>query len=218
MKITPIEIRKYEFNKTFRGYDTEEVRYFLEMLADELESLNREKLELETELEQSKSRLQEYKQIEKSMQDALIVAKETSDKSLANSRKEAKLIIADAQAKADRIIEEAHGEASQIRQDISQLRIKRDSLLVKIKNILTSELELLEAMEEADDNGEDIELEEREKPLFDIEDFEKEMASLDRDLFDDVESGPEDEVADEEYADEEEEIDFTVDDNTEESK
>lgn len=218
MKITPIEIRKYEFNKTFRGYDTEEVRYFLEMLADELESLNREKLELETELEQSKSRLQEYKQIEKSMQDALIVAKETSDKSLANSRKEAKLIIADAQAKADRIIEEAHEEASQIRQDISQLRIKRDSLLVKIKNILTSELELLEAMEEADDNGEDIELEEREEPLFDIEDFEKEMASLDRDLFDDVESGPEDEVADEDYADEEEEIDFTVDDDTEESR
>lgn len=218
MKITPIEIRKYEFNKTFRGYDTEEVRYFLEMLADELESLNREKLELETELEQSKSRLQEYKQIEKSMQDALIVAKETSDKSLANSRKEAKLIIADAQAKADRIIEEAHEEASQIRQDISQLRIKRDSLLVKIKNILTSELELLEAMEEADDNGEDIELEEREEPLFDIEDFEKEMASLDRDLFDDVESGPEDEVADEDYTDEEEEIDFTVDDDTEESR
>jgi len=218
VKITPIEIRKYEFNKTFRGYDTEEVRYFLEMLADELESLNREKLELETELEQSKSRLQEYKQIEKSMQDALIVAKETSDKSLANSRKEAKLIIADAQAKADRIIEEAHEEASQIRQDISQLRIKRDSLLVKIKNILTSELELLEAMEEADDNGEDIELEEREEPLFDIEDFEKEMASLDRDLFDDVESGPEDEVADEDYADEEEEIDFTVDDDTEESR
>ncbi len=217
MKITPIEIRKYEFKKTLRGYDTEEVRYFLEMLADELEALNREKLELETDLEQSRSRLQEYKQIEKSMQDALIVAKETSDKSLANSRKEAKLIIADAQAKADRIVEEAQDEASKIRQDITRLRIKRDSFLVKIKNILNSELELLEAMEEADDELEEMNREAREESQFNVDDFEREMASLDRELFDDVESGPEDEP-EEASLDEEEEVDFSVGDDADKSQ
>ena len=165
MKITPIEIRKYEFKKVFRGYDADEVRYFLEMVADELEAVNREKLELESRVERFDSELSEYRQIEKSMQDALVVAKETSDKSLANARKEADLIIGDAEAKADRIIEDARKEASRIQSEITRLKMERDAFLVKIKNLLRSEMELLATVDELD---EDIE-EEFEEGVVDFE-------------------------------------------------
>jgi len=204
VKVTPIEIRKYEFKKTFRGYDPDEVRYFLEMMADEMEALNREKISLEQKVNQYDKQLEEYRQIEKSMQNALIVAKETSDKSLANTRKESKLIIADAEARADRIVENARKEASKIQQEITRLKIQRDTFVVKIKNLLRSELELLEAMDEVKEIEEmefdDVETEEDE---FDVESMKKEMRDLDEELYKDI-----DEEADEAI---EEDVDFTID-------
>ncbi len=39
MKITPLEIKRQEFKKTMRGYDTIEVETFLEMVSNEMEEL-----------------------------------------------------------------------------------------------------------------------------------------------------------------------------------
>ncbi|MCF7804077.1 MAG: DivIVA domain-containing protein [Candidatus Marinimicrobia bacterium] len=205
MKITPIEIRKYEFKKTFRGYDPDEVRYFLEMMADEMEALNREKISLEQKVQQYDEQLNEYRQIEKSMQNALIVAKETSDKSLANTKKESKLIIADAEARADRIVEQARKEASKIQQEITRLKIQRDTFIVKIKNLLRSELELLEAMDEVEDIDEmDFdEIEDDEE--FDAENMKKEMRELDEELYKDIDEEDIEDLDDDE-------VDITIDD------
>jgi len=184
MKIAPVEIRKYEFKKVLRGYDPDEVRYFLEMIADELEALNREKSELETKVKSHQEKLQEYRQIEKSMQDALIVAKETSDRSMANTKKESKLIIADAEAKADRIVEGARKESSKIRQDIEKLRMQKDSFIVKIKNILRSEFELIDALDKSDTKFEDVDLDTLEdEDSFDINRLKQEINRLDEDIY-----------------------------------
>ena len=183
MKIAPVEIRKYEFKKVLRGYDPDEVRYFLEMIADELEALNREKSELEAKVKSHQEKLQEYKQIEKSMQDALIVAKETSDRSISNTKKESKLIIADAEAKADRIVEGARKEASKIRQDIEKLHMQKDSFIVKIKNILRSEFELIDALDKSDTKFEEIDLDTLEdEDSFDIDRLKEEINRLDEDI------------------------------------
>jgi len=191
VKISPIELRKYEFKKTLRGYDPDEVRYFLEMVADELEALNREKNEMEAQHEQDRKKLEEYRQIEKSMQDALIVAKETSDKSLATSKKESKLIIADAEAKADRIVENARKEAGRIEQEIAHLRIQRDAFIVKLKNLLRSEFELLDALSEKDEDLRDIEFEDIGGDQFDVDRLKEEIRKLNNDIYEGVEDAEE---------------------------
>jgi len=183
MKITPIEIRKYEFKKVMRGYDVDEVRYFLEMVADELEAINREKLDLESKAERYDTELHDYRQIEKSMQDALIVAKETSDKSIQNARKEAELIIGDAEAKADRIVEDARKEAVRIQSDVTRLKMQRDAFLVKIKNLLRSEMELLHTVEEENEDVDDFETDELRYDY----DRSRHEEKLDQELFADSE-------------------------------
>jgi len=186
MKITPIEVRKYEFKRTLRGYDPDEVRYFLEMMADELEALNREKHEMEAKVQQSQSQLEEYRQIEKSMQDALIVAKETSDRSLANSKKESKLIIAEAEAKADRIIENAHKQANKIEQEITQLRVQREGFVVKLKYLLRAQSEILDAFNEAEEDLEDVKFEDIGGERFDVEKLKEEIRKLNNDIYEGV--------------------------------
>lgn len=186
MKITPIEVRKYEFKRTLRGYDPDEVRYFLEMMADELEALNREKHEMEAKVQQGQAQLEEYRQIEKSMQDALIVAKETSDRSLANSKKESKLIIAEAEAKADRIIENARKQTNKIEQEITQLRVQRDGFIVKLKYLLRSQSEILDAFNEVEDDLEDVEFEDIGGERFDVEKLKEEIRKLNNDIYEGV--------------------------------
>jgi cell division initiation protein len=118
------------------------------------------------------------------MQDALIVAKETSDRSMANTKKESKLIIADAEAKADRIVEGARKEASKIRQDIEKLRMQKDSFIVKIKNILRSEFELIDALDKSDTKFEDVDLDTLEdEDSFDIDRLKEEINRLDDDMY-----------------------------------
>ena len=38
MKLTPLEIRKMDFAKSLRGYNTDEVRAFLEIVAEQVEA------------------------------------------------------------------------------------------------------------------------------------------------------------------------------------
>ena len=46
MNISPLDIRKQEFARTLRGYDTDEVRAFLESIADEMANLQKNTEEL----------------------------------------------------------------------------------------------------------------------------------------------------------------------------
>ncbi len=42
MNISPLDIRKHEFKKSLRGYDTDEVTAFLDLISIEFENIIRE--------------------------------------------------------------------------------------------------------------------------------------------------------------------------------
>ena len=48
--ITPVEIQEKEFNKSFRGYDEEEVDMFLDLISLDLEKLIKENLNLKAQI------------------------------------------------------------------------------------------------------------------------------------------------------------------------
>ena len=51
MKITPLEIKRQQFKKGMRGYDTVEVETFLEMLSNEVEQLLKENKDMMAKIE-----------------------------------------------------------------------------------------------------------------------------------------------------------------------
>jgi len=166
LKLTPIDIRKWEFKKGMRGYDKYEVQAFLELAAEEFEKLQQDRREFEQKSKRLEKEIEEYRRVEKSLQDTLVSAKETTDRSMENSRKEAELIVGDAELHADKILEGARKKASNIEDEITRLTVLRDSFTVKLKSILSSQVELLDMfgdvnVEEkefrvADDKVEDI--------------------------------------------------------------
>jgi len=144
LKLTPIDIRKWEFKKGIRGYDKYEVQAFLELAAEEFEKLQQDRREFEQKSKRLEKEIEEYRRVEKSLQDTLVSAKETTDRSMENSRKEAELIVGDAELHADKILEGARKKASKIEDEITRLTVLRDSFAVKLKGILNSQVELLE--------------------------------------------------------------------------
>ncbi|HVN47291.1 MAG TPA: DivIVA domain-containing protein [Bacteroidota bacterium] len=151
MKITPLEIKRQQFKKTMRGFDVVEVETFLEMLSNEMEEwirLDREQKEKITALE---TQLADYKNIEKTLQQTLMQAQETSGKSIENSKREADLIVKEAEVKASQIVEKARLDFAKAKEEISTLKARKESVLSKLKILLSSELDLIRALAVDDD-------------------------------------------------------------------
>ena len=147
MKITPLEINKQEFKKSLRGYDPFEVDTFLEMVGKEYEKVleqndkyNKKIIELETELKK-------YKEVESTLKQTLMNVQQTSDKSLENIKKEADLIRKESELKANKMIEAAKRETQKLKDELITLQTQKQSLIARLRHILSSHLELLEVLE-----------------------------------------------------------------------
>ena len=147
MKLTPLDVRKQEFRRTMRGIDSEEVEAFLVMVADELELHIRDKNQLNDELIKLRTQLKDYQRVESTLRDTLVRAQSTVEDSRANSRREAEIIIHEAEIQADNIVKDAREELQSIRHEISLLRAQKDAIAKRLRYMLESQLEMLEVME-----------------------------------------------------------------------
>ena len=147
MKITPLDLRKQEFKKAFRGYDPEEVDAFLEIVAAEFEQTSKENASLREKIESLGTTLAEYRNLEKTLQDTLLTAQRATEVARTNSQREADLIVRDAQIRAEKIVDQARAQLNEIRQTIANLKMQRDSFLARLKALLNSQIELLETLE-----------------------------------------------------------------------
>jgi cell division initiation protein len=146
MKITPLEVKRQQFKKGMRGYDTVEVETFLEMLSNELEDLLRENKDLKDKIIELETQLCDYKNMEKTLQQTLMQAQEASGKSIENSRKEASLIVQEAEMKASQIVDKARLDFAHAKEEIATLKARKESILGRLKVLLKSELDLISAL------------------------------------------------------------------------
>ncbi len=121
MKLTPLDVRKQEFKRTMRGYDPEEVEAFLTMLADELELHIRDKNQMSDELIKLRTQLRDYQRVESTLRDTLVKAQNTVEDSRVNSRREAEIILHEAELQAENIIKDAREEFLSMRHEICLL-------------------------------------------------------------------------------------------------
>lgn len=147
MKLTPLEIRKQEFKRVMRGLDQEEVEAFLSMVADEFEHLIREKNQLNDELIKLRTQLRDYQQVEQTLRDTMLRAQNTVDESRANSRREAEIIIHEAELQAEHILKEAREDLMRLRQEVSLVKTQKESFARRLRHLLESQIELLQIME-----------------------------------------------------------------------
>ena len=164
--LTPVDIHNKEFSRSFRGFNQEEVDDFLDQVVNDYEMLYRDNHQMKKEIELCNKQLDQYHQLEKNLQDTLLVAQRTADEVVntanvrgeevrqaarqagENLKREAELyaekLKQDTERECKRKIEAA---AAQVRAAVAEYeRIVRErrQFVAKMRNRMQTELGLLE--------------------------------------------------------------------------
>jgi len=147
MKLTPLDIKKQEFKKGMRGYDTVEVDTFMDMVAGEFEELLKSQKEMRDRIVELEVQLRDYRQIEKTLQQTLLQAQETTARTYEAARKEAETIVREGEQKASKLVEQANTDLQRINNDVLQLLSRKESLIGRLRVLLSSELDLIKTLD-----------------------------------------------------------------------
>jgi cell division initiation protein len=143
MHITPLDIRKQPFRRTFHGFDSDAVNSFLEMVANEFEELVRQNSEYATRIKLLEEKCEGYAKIERMLNETLLTAQKITDEARVNAQKEAELIIKDATVRAGQQENEIRQRVMRLENDLASLKNQRDTFLARFKGLLTTQLNLL---------------------------------------------------------------------------
>lgn len=143
MALTPLDIHNKEFSRSFRGYDEDQVNEFLDQVIKDYEALIRENKELQNQLVTIQERLDHFANIEETLSKTIIVAQEAADEVKSNAKKEAQLIIKEAEKNADRIINESLAKSRKIAVEIEELKKQASIYRTRFRTLIEAQLELL---------------------------------------------------------------------------
>jgi cell division initiation protein len=144
MKITPLDIQQQQFKTRFRGFDVREVDAFLEQIAETVEGLQKKNEGLGEEVRRLDLEIQGYRKREETFKRALLNSQKVLDQMKDNARKSAELIVAEAEVKAEKILNKAHNRLAQLHEDIAELKRQRTQIEVQISSIIEAHSRLLE--------------------------------------------------------------------------
>ena len=122
----------------------DEVYAFLELVREEMEELLRENSSLKETISRLDSQLKDYKNMEASLKDTLMTAQQMVDDYKNNSRKEAELILREAEIKAEEMLRDAQERVVKIHEDIVDLKGIRRHFKEELKRLIQNHLQLIE--------------------------------------------------------------------------
>jgi len=150
MKISPMDIQKQSFGQTLRGYDKDEVKSYLNIVAEEVAAIQRERDNLEQEAQTLRALIDEHRQRETMLKNTLLTAQRMSDELKEAARKQAESVVKEAEIQSDRLLELAQARAHEVERGILDLRAHRTTIRTDIRALVTRLTTILDLQEEAE--------------------------------------------------------------------
>jgi cell division initiation protein len=151
--LTPIDITQREFPRRFRGLDPVEVKTFLEGVAEELQRLLKENALKDERIQRLEGEVQTYRERENELKTTLFATQRMTDQMKDKVRKEADLILKDAELKAEKLLERAHLMLAQFQGKIADLKRQKALFEARIRAAIQLHQELLTAEAAEDASG-----------------------------------------------------------------
>lgn len=114
--LTSHDVRAQEFQRTLRGYDTTQVDEFKQRMAEEIDRLVRDRVQLDERVKGMSEQLRSYRDRERAMNEALISAQQLRSETQLQMEREREISLREAQAEAERLLLEARTEAERMLQ------------------------------------------------------------------------------------------------------
>lgn len=145
-KFSADDIANQAFEKSFRGFDVQQVEEFLNGLAREWNYVMDEFKRLQLEVESQAKDLRDYRRRERSLVEALEMAKQVADEIRHQAERDAELVIARTELKAEKILIQAERRLGNIRSDIFEMQQQRTRLEAELRGTLHGHMKMLELM------------------------------------------------------------------------
>ena len=142
--ITPLDIENKRFSKkTLNGYDPEEVDEFLDDLTKDYAEIYKKVTENEKEVEDMRSKLEHYTQIETTLQNTLLMAQSAAEEVRNAAQKHAEQIVKEAENHAQHATQNIDIQIAEKRRELDDVSKQFDVYKAKMESLLISQLELL---------------------------------------------------------------------------
>ncbi|HVD78609.1 MAG TPA: DivIVA domain-containing protein [Vicinamibacteria bacterium] len=150
MKISPMDLQRQTFGQRLRGFDPAEVRTYLNIVAEEVAALQRERDGLDQEVQSLRALVDEHRQRETILKNTLLTAQRLSEEIREVARKQSQSVVKEAEIQADRLLELAQSRAQEVERGILDLRAHRSSLRTDVRALITRLTHILDLQEEAE--------------------------------------------------------------------
>jgi cell division initiation protein len=150
MRISPMDMRQQRFKSAMRGYDRTDVVAFLTEAADDYEHAMREIDRLRGDLTRMEALLSEHRERENNLRDTLLTAQRVTDELKDVAQTEAKLIVREAQGRADVLIQKAQVRLDELDHDCNELKLRRRDAEGTVEATIQALYRALEFMRDQD--------------------------------------------------------------------
>ena len=155
IKISPLDIQQKRFHVGFRGYDKVEVEMFLDLVRDEMEALVREVTELREFRQSYEQRLRELNEKEDMIKNTLLMTQKLMEDQKDNARREAALIIKDADIRSRQITGNAQDEKMRLESELQELRRRKHQFQQDLKKVIQMHQEMIHFEESGSESKEE---------------------------------------------------------------
>ncbi len=145
MAFTPSEIKNKSFTRTKNGFEPTEVEQYLEQLSQEIERLKEDKKQLENVLQERDAHIKSFKDVEKSVGEAIVSAQRAADETKAAAQKEHDAIIQKAQAEANRIVNDGIEKSRRLSFQTEDMKRQSKIFRSRFKMLVEAQLDLLKS-------------------------------------------------------------------------
>lgn len=161
-RLTITDIESKNFLRVASGYDPKEVDAFLDCICDEMETLQGEIDELNSQLSFARAETRKAEAAsgfvtpaetapDADFREILEMAKRVKDMTIADAQKKAEEIVADAQAQADAVLGGLEEERVRLSEALSDLRTQARTYRDAVANLISEQQTLLDAVDLGED-------------------------------------------------------------------
>ena len=149
--ITPLDIDNKRFSKQMvNGDSVEEVDDFLDELTADYSKNYKEVNELRAKVEELNNSLVQYKTIESTLQNTLVMAQSTAEEVKNVAKQKADQIVDEAKVNAQKQVDELNNEIIMRQKELDDVKKQFDIYKAKMESLLISQLELLKDVNKED--------------------------------------------------------------------
>lgn len=139
-----------KFDKSISGYNVGQVNAFVDDVINQVDDMITKLKQKDMEIDRLNKELEHYKNMEATLNRAVVIAEESASKYKENSLNESDLIVTEAKKNANRIINDALMKAEKLEEDASRLRRNIVTYKRRIRNLIDQQAEIIDDLDKID--------------------------------------------------------------------